>query len=465
MTTTAQTSPDPRVLRRVLGAAVVGSSLEWYDFFLFSTASALVLGRLFFPTSDPAVGTLLALATFGVGFFARPVGSVIFGRLGDKLGRRPTLVATLLLMGFTTTVIGLLPTYATIGIWAPLSLVVLRLLQGLGAGAEHAGATIFAVEYAPPHRRGLFGGVPASGLYVGVVLSSTVYALFASMPEEQFLAWGWRVPFLLSFVLVAVGMYIRLKTEETPEFRQLDREDGDAPKAPLTRTFRDQWRSVLVIIGLVAGPFTATYAYQTYALSFLADRVGMTGLVGTYALTIAGLVAIAFTLASGALSDRWGRRTVIVLGGIVSGAFAFPFFWLLSIGSAAAVVLAMVGGVGIGVPLMLGCQGALFSELFSTDSRFTGFSVSRELGSILFAGMTPFAAAMLVEWADGRPWPVSVYVLAAVSLTVVTALVIREPAAREHLPGSQTDPRAGRAAASPAAVGPVLTDRRVVDPG
>jgi MFS family permease len=307
--------------------------------------------------------------------------------------------------------------------------------------------------------------VPASGLYVGVVLSSTVYALFASMPEDQFLAWGWRVPFLLSFVLVAVGMYVRLKTEETPEFRQLDRETGDAPKAPLTRTFRDQWRSVLVVLGLVAGPFTATYAYQTYALSFLADRVGMTGLVGTYALTIAGLVAIAFTLASGALSDRWGRRTVIVLGGIVSGVFAFPFFWLLSTGNAAAVVLAMVGGVGIGVPLMLGCQGALFSELFSTDSRFTGFSVSREIGSIMFAGLTPFAAAMLVEWADGRPWPVSVYVLAAVSLTGVTALVSREPADRAHLPGSETDPLAGRAAVTPTAVETVLTDTRVVDPG
>lgn len=437
MNTPVQEGPTPDLQRRVLAAAVVGSSLEWYDFFLFSTAAALVFGGLFFPTGDPAVGTLLALGTFGVGFFARPVGSVLFGRLGDRLGRRPTLVATLMLMGASTTLIGMLPTYATIGVWAPIALVVLRLLQGLGAGAEHAGATIFAVEYAPPGKRGLFGGVPASGLYVGVVLSSAVYALFASMPEEQFLAWGWRLPFLLSAVLVAVGMYIRLKTDETPEFQQLEREEG-RPQAPLTRTFRDQWRNVLIILGLVAGPFTATYAYQTYALSYLADEVGVTGLISNYALIIAGLIAIVFTLASGALSDRIGRRKVIIVGAVVSGAFAFPFFWLMETGNPVAVVLAMVGGVGVGVPLMLGCQGALFSELFTTDSRFTGFSVSRELGSIIFAGLTPFAAAVLVRWADGRPWPVSIYVLVAVTLTLATTFAIKESANATHLPHGTT---------------------------
>lgn len=419
---------DRTLMRRVLSAALIGSSLEWYDFFLYSTASALVFAHLFFPTSDPAIGTLLSLATFGVGFFARPIGSVVFGRLGDRLGRRPTLVITLLLMGLATTAIGLLPTYGTIGIWAPMVLVVLRLLQGLGAGAEHAGATVFATEYAPPPRRGFFGSVPASGMYVGVLLSSSTYALFAAMPREQFHQWGWRIPFLVSVVLVAVGLFIRLRTDETPEFRALERQH-DIAKAPLLNMFRDQWRSVLAVLGLVAAPFTATYAYQTYALAYLSARLDITGLIGTYALIVASVVAIAITLTSGKLSDVLGRRRVIIGGSIFSGLFAFPFFWLMDTKEPLGIIVAMVGGVGVGVPFMLGCQGALFSELFKTSSRFTGFSVSRELGSVLFAGLTPFVAALLVETAGGRPWPVSLYVLGASVLTLITALKIGETAA------------------------------------
>jgi MHS family shikimate/dehydroshikimate transporter-like MFS transporter len=416
---------DRPPLTRVIGASLVGSSMEWYDFFLYATASALVFNKVFFTATEPVVGTLLSLGTFGVGFLARPVGAVIFGGIGDRFGRKPALVATLVLMGIATTAIGLIPGYGSIGVWAPILLVVLRLAQGLGAGAEHAGATVFAAEYAPESKRGLFGSIPASGLYIGVLLSSAVFGLFATMPESVFLSWGWRIPFLLSVLLVAVGMFIRLRLDETPEFKEVE-EHQEITGSPLLVTVRDQWRSVLIVIGIVAGPFTATYAYQTYSLSYMKQYLGVSGSIGTLSLTVASIVAILAVPVAGAVSDRVGRRPVIIVGTVFSALFAFPFFWLLGSGSGVAVAVAMVGGVGIGVPLMLGAQGALLSELFSARNRFTGFSLSRELGSVLFAGLTPLVAAVLVDAAGGGSWPVSVYVIGACLLTLVVALAIRE---------------------------------------
>lgn len=422
-----------RPLRKVAGATLIGSSMEWYDFFLYATASALVFNKVFFTSSDPATGTLLSLGTFGVGFLARPVGSVIFGSIGDRLGRKPSLVATLMLMGLSTTMIGLLPDYGAIGVWAPVLLVVLRLLQGLGAGAEHAGATVFAAEFAPDRRRGLFGAIPSAGMYVGVLLSSSVFALFAALPEAAFLAWGWRIPFLISIVLVGIGLFIRLRIDETPDFKEIE-EHAETTASPLLTTFREQWRSVLVVVGLVAGPFTATYAYQTYSLSYLSQYLGDKGSTGTTALTAAAVVAIVVVPLAGALSDRIGRRPVIVLGALFSAAFAFPFFGLLGTGPLGATV-AMVGGVGVGVPLMLGAQGALLAELFRARNRFTGFSVSREIGSVLFAGMTPLVAAVLVTAAGGSSWPVSAYVIAACVITLATTLTISETRPTGHSRG------------------------------
>lgn len=423
MSSTSSTHAD-RPLGKVVGASLVGSSLEWYDFFLYATAAALVFNEIFFPASDPTVAVLLSLGTFGVGFLARPIGSILFGSLGDRIGRKPSLVATLVLMGISTTMIGLLPDYNTIGIWAPILLVIMRLLQGLGAGAEHAGATVFAAEYAPDHKRGLFGSVPSSGLYVGVLLSSSVFGLFALLPEQSFHAWGWRIPFLISIALVGVGMFIRLRIDETPDFKDLEAHDTTT-SSPLLTTFREQWRSVLVVVGIVAGPFTATYAYQTYSLTYMRTYLGDTSGAGTTALTIAAVVAIVMVPISGALSDRFGRKPVIIVGTLLSAAFAFPFFTLLGSGPFGAT-LAMVGGVGIGVPLMLGAQGALLAELFSARNRFTGFGISREIGSLIFAGMTPLVAAVLVAAANGSSWPVSIYVIGACVITLITAFCIQE---------------------------------------
>ncbi|HWD03558.1 MAG TPA: MFS transporter [Amycolatopsis sp.] len=417
-------SSHRRPLRKVMVASLVGSSLEWYDFFLYATASALVLNKVFFPGSDPTAGTLLSLATFGVGFVVRPVGAALFGVIGDRFGRKPSLVITLILMGLATALIGLLPGYASIGLWAPVSLVVLRLLQGLGAGAEHGGATIFAAEHSPPSKRGFFGSIAASGMYVGVLLSSGIFALFALLPHDAFLSWGWRAPFLISVGLVAVGLYIRLGIDETPQFRESN--ETEAAGSPLIVVFRDQWRSVLTVIGIVAAPFTATYVYQTYSLTYLQRYHEPAGSIGTVSLTAASVVAIVMVPVAGRLSDRVGRRPVIVVGAVFSALFAFPFFWLLDAGSPAAVPVAMVGGVGIGVPLMLGPQGALLAELFGARSRFTGFALSRELGSLLFAGMTPLIAAVLVTEAGGHSWPVSCYVVGACLITLATGLLVSD---------------------------------------
>ncbi|MFD0560061.1 metabolite-proton symporter [Stackebrandtia endophytica] len=414
-------------LRRVVAASIIGSTLEWYDFFLYATASALVLGPVFFPNSDPAVGTLLSFATFGVGFAARPIGSVIFGNIGDRYGRRPALVATLVLMGVSTAMIGLVPGYATIGIAAPILLVLLRLAQGMGAGAELAGATIFAAEYAPPHRRGLFGSIATIGTYSGTVLSSAIFALFSMMPEEAFLSWGWRIPFLLSVVVIIVGIYIRMRLEETPEFKEVERTAGTS-KRPLADMFRYEWRSVLKVIGIVAGAFTATYAYQTYSLSYMKTELGITGTIGTLSVAVAAFIAMFVVPLMGSLSDRVGRRPILIAGCVISALFAFPFFLLINTGQDALIIAAMIGGIGIGVPTILGVQGVLLSELFSTSNRFTGFSVSRELGSIVFAGATPFVAASLVSAADGQSWPVSLYVIGACLITLITGIVMKEPA-------------------------------------
>lgn len=420
-------TPTKSALRRVVAASVIGSTLEWYDFFLYATASALVLGPVFFPNSDPAVATLLSFATFGVGFAARPIGSVIFGNIGDRFGRRPALVATLVLMGVSTALIGLVPGYASIGIAAPILLVVLRLLQGLGAGAELAGATIFAAEYAPRHRRGLYGSIATIGTYSGTVLSSAVFALFSLMPEQAFLSWGWRIPFLLSVFVIAVGIYIRARLDETPEFKAAERAERTT-KTPLADMFRYEWRSVLLVVGIVAGAFTATYAYQTYSLSYMRTELGIEGATGTFAVAVAAFIAMFVVPLMGSLSDRVGRRPILIAGCLISALFAFPFFMLVNTGNDGLIIVAMIGGIGIGVPTILGVQGVLLSELFSTGNRFTGFSVSRELGSIVFAGATPFVAASLVTAANGQSWPVSLYVIGACLITLITGIVMKEPA-------------------------------------
>ncbi len=407
-------------LRRVLFASAIGSALEWYDFFIYGTASALVFGELFFPKMDPAMGTLAAFATFGVGFFARPLGGLVFGHLGDRLGRKPILVITLLLVGGGTFLIGLLPTYETAGVWAPIMLVTLRLIQGFGAGAEYGGAVLLAVEHAPPGKRGFFGSCAAIGVTLGNLLAVAVFALFSALPHDQFLAWGWRVPFLLSIVLILVGVYIRARVTETPVFTAA-LSKKKALKSPVLEAVRQHPREFLVVLGSRLAENGLGYLFPVFTLNYLTKTLHMakstvlTGIMIAYGLSLITIPMFAI------LSDRIGRRPVYMGAAIFSGLFAFPFFWMVNTQDPLLVGIALVLAIAVGVQGMFGPQAAYYSELFSTRLRFSGFAFARELGSLLAGGPAPFVSGLLVIWAGGATWGVALYII-VLSILTTTAI-------------------------------------------
>ena len=407
-------------LKRVMLASAVGSALEWYDFFLYGTASALVFSELFFPKFDPAVGTLLSFATFGVGFFARPFGGLVFGHLGDKIGRKPVLVYTLLLVGGGTFLIGLLPTYDSIGIWAPILLVLLRLVQGFGAGAEYGGAVILAVEYAPPGKRGLYGSFAPVGVTIGILLAQAVFAIFSSMPKEDFLSWGWRVPFLLSIFVIAVGIYIRAKVMETPVFTQAV-EKRKVLRAPVKEAIKRHPREFFVVVGARLAENGLGYLFPVFTLSYMTKQLHLPKNMVLTGLVIASFVQIFSVIFFSALSDKIGRRPVYMGAAIFSALFAFPFFMLINTQSTPLIWFALIMAISIGVGGMFGPQAAYFAELFGPRIRYSGFAFARELGSILAGGPAPFVAASLLMWAGGEPWGVAGYI---VLLSVLTTIAI-----------------------------------------
>lgn len=416
---------DRGTLTRVTTAVLLGSALEWYDYFLYGAAAALVFGQVFFPSASDSTSLLLSLATFGVGFVARPVGAMVFGHIGDKHGRRPALIATLMLMGLSTTAMALIPSHASIGIAAPLLLVLLRLLQGMGSGAEYSGASVYAVEYAPPGRRGLFGSFSAAGVYLGLVLSSGALLLTTSLTtDEQFAAWGWRLPFLASLLLIALGLWIRLRLEETPAFDEAT-EDVAPDKAPLVTLVKTQWRSMLLVMGLVAAPLSFSHLYQVFALSYMAEQ-GYERSTGTLGLLVAGLVVMVTAPLAGIASDRFGRRPVLMVGAAYAIAFAFPFFALVDSGRPALAMLALALAQGGSVGIMFGVQGVILSELFSTASRYSGAAVSRELAAVVFGGFGPLIAVSLAASAGGASWPVGIYVVVLAAVTLVSAFLAPE---------------------------------------
>ena len=407
-------------LKRVMLASAVGSALEWYDFFLYGTASALVFSELFFPKFDPAVGTLLSFATFGVGFFARPFGGLVFGHLGDKIGRKPVLVYTLLLVGGGTFLIGLLPTYDSIGIWAPILLVLLRLVQGFGAGAEYGGAVILAVEYAPPGKRGLYGSFAPVGVTIGILLAQAVFAIFSSMPKEDFLSWGWRVPFLLSIFVIALGIYIRAKVMETPVFTQAV-EKRKVLRAPVKEAIKRHPREFFVVVGARLAENGLGYLFPVFTLSYMTKQLHLPKNMVLTGLVIASFVQIFSVIFFSALSDKIGRRPVYMGAAIFSALFAFPFFMLINTQSTPLIWFALIMAISIGVGGMFGPQAAYFAELFGPRIRYSGFAFARELGSILAGGPAPFVAASLLMWAGGEPWGVATYM---VLLSLLTAIAV-----------------------------------------
>jgi MFS transporter, MHS family, shikimate and dehydroshikimate transport protein len=407
-------------LRRVVLASAIGSALEWYDYFIYGTAAALVFGQLFFPKLDPTSATLAAFASFGVGFIARPFGGLVFGHFGDRLGRKPVLVATLLLVGGGTALIGVLPTYDQIGGWAPVLLVILRLVQGFGAGAEYGGAVIFAVEHAPQGRRGRYGSFAPLGVTAGNLLAMAVFAIVSALDKTSFLVWGWRIPFLLSFALVALGIFIRARVVETPVFRDVIATHA-AATAPVVEAIRQHPRSFIVVIGARLAENGLGYLYPVFGLNYLTTTLNLPRSLALTGMVLATLVEMVAIAVFSALSDRVGRRPVYLGAALFSAAMAFPFFWLVDTRSTPLIFLALALAIGIGGGGMFGPQAAYFAELFGPRLRYSGFAFARELGSILAGGPAPFVSALLVAWMGGSPWGVALYIVA---LSLLTALAV-----------------------------------------
>lgn len=404
---------------RVIAAACIGSALEWYDFFLFGTAAALVFGELFFPRSDPLVGTLLAFLTFGVGFVVRPLGGILFGIMGDRYGRKPVLVVTLLMIGIGTTLIGLLPTYATAGYWAPVLLVALRVVQGLGAGAEYGGAVIYLVENAPAKHRGFWGGFAPLGVSVGNLLAAGAFALVTMLPREEMMAWGWRLPFLASFLLILVGLYVRLKLPETPVYEKAVVARGKVERNPAMAALRKHPRNFLVVLGARMAENGLGYLFPVFGLSYVTVTLGVPRSEALSALMLAFAVELFAILGFAALSDRIGRRPVYLFGALAGVALAFPFFWLVGTKEWIWIALAFILARAVVTAAMFGPQAAYFAELFPPQRRFAGFAFARELGSLLAGGPAPFLATALVAWAAGAWWPVACYVVVLAGITAI----------------------------------------------
>ncbi len=421
---------DVRTFRRVILASFIGTAIEWYDFFLYGAAAALVFNELFFPQFDPAMGTMAAFATFAVGFFARPLGGVVFGHFGDKLGRKSMLVITLVLMGVSTFLVGLLPTYATIGVAAPILLVVLRFIQGFGVGGEWGGAVLMAVEHSPRGKRGYAASWPQAGVPAGLLLSTAVYGAFELLPREQFLSWGWRCPFLLGILLVGVGLFIRLKVFETPLFAKLQGAQK-VSRLPILEVLLKHPRNVLLAMGARFAENVSFYIFSVFILTYAKVQLGLPKWAALTGLLVASALELMTIPAFGALSDRVGRRPVYMIGAALLGLFAFPFFWLADTRSPAWLIVGIVLGLAVAHAAMYGPQAAFFSELFGTNVRYSGASLGYQLASPLAGGLAPLIAAWLLQLSHDRPWPVAVYMIAASLVTLLSVYLAAETSRSE----------------------------------
>jgi MHS family shikimate/dehydroshikimate transporter-like MFS transporter len=417
---------DPTRTRRVALATLIGTSIEWYDFFIYGAAAALVFGKLFFPTASPLTGTLLALSTFGVGFVARPVGGVVFAHFGDRIGRKSMLVLSVLLMGGGTFAVGLLPTAATIGVAAPILLVLLRIVQGIGLGGEWGAAAVMAVEHAPPHRRGFFGSWPQVGVPAGMLTANLAMLIMSgSMSEEAFLSWGWRIPFLASIVLVVVGILIRLKVDESPVFEQA-KAAGTIERLPVLAVLRDQPVNVLRAAGLRFAENSTFYIHTTFVLTYGTTVLGMERgdlLLAVIISSAVGLVSLPFY---GWACDRFGRRPVVLWGSLVLLAMSWPYFWALDTRSLPIIVLATVVAVNVGNSAVYAPQPAYFSELFEPQVRYSGASLGAQAASVFAGGLAPVIATALLD-ATGGYDTIALYMSAMVMITIVTALLSPDP--------------------------------------
>ncbi|MGC4114474.1 MAG: MFS transporter [Myxococcales bacterium] len=418
----SQQTPDRALTTKALVASLIGSSIEWYDYLLYGTVASLVFAKRFFPASDPASSLLLAYASFSIPFFIRPLGGVFFSHLGDRVGRKVSLVLTLALMGVATVLIGCLPDYEAIGIAAPILLTVLRLVQGLGIGGEWGGALLLAVEHSSKSNRGFFGSVPQMGVTVGMLLGTLALTAVSQLSEAQFLAWGWRIPFILSAVLVFVGLWIRKGIEETPAFREA-KQKGQLAKVPIVETLKHHWRSVLLAVGLKVVETAPFYIFSAFVISYATAYAGYDKTSALNAVTVGALVTTLAIPLMGRLADGVGRKPLYVAGAVGLLLFAAPYFWLVSLKSPLWLTVATVVGLGLFWAPITAVLGTLYSEIFSTRVRYTGVTLGYQLGAAIAGGTAPLVATALLREFDNSWVPVAGYVMltAAISLGCIAA--------------------------------------------
>ncbi|GAA5063748.1 MFS family permease [Thermocatellispora tengchongensis] len=424
-------------------ASTVGTILEWYDFALYAAASAIVFGPLFFSNQSETVATLASFATFGVGFAARPFGGLLVAHFGDRYGRKPTMIFTISMMGVSTLLIGCLPTYETAGVLAPVLLVVLRIVQGFGAGAEFAGAVTYVAESVPSARRGLFTAAVPAGAMAGAFLATLVFYLMSAFASDVLLTWGWRALFISAGALFLFAFFLRTGLAETGDF-EAERKAGTQGRLPILDLLRNRPAEALIGLGCMVGPSAVSYTIATFSVSYIERTLGLSSDVGLLAVLIANCVAIGVLLISGRLSDRVGRLRVLVLSTVFTALAIFPFFALLRTRDTLVIVLTVVVTFAISYAVNFGPQGAFLAELFDTKYRFTGIVFCREISSVAFAGTAPFIATALVAAADGAPWGVAAYV-SALSLVTLAAYYAahRRRRATSAQPAIQNDMPAG----------------------
>lgn len=421
---TAGTPVDERDVKRVVFASLIGATIEWYDFFLYGVVAGIVFNKLFFPAGDPLVGTMLAYATFAVGFLARPLGGIIFGHFGDKIGRKSMLVLTLMIMGVATVLIGLLPTYEQIGVAAPLLLLFLRVMQGIGLGGEWGGAVLMAYEYAPKEKRGFYASIPQVGLAIGLCLASGLVGLMSrNLTDAQFLSWGWRVGFIASFLMFAVGLYIRMTILETPEFQKVKDSNAEV-RIPFFDLMRRYPRNVLLGMGAryIDGVFFNIFA--VFSIGYMANVIKVPRTEALWAVSIAAFVMIFSIPAFGALSDRLGRPKTYAIGSFLLALCAFPGFMAFQTGDITTIYVTMIVTFGIIYAMCYGPEAALFSDLFDARVRYTGISFVYQFSGIFASGITPLIATYLFEVNNKQPWLICAYVVFAALVSMVSAIAI-----------------------------------------
>ncbi|MBA4491649.1 MFS transporter [Paracoccus sp. S1E-3] len=418
-------------VKKVVFASLVGSTIEWYDFFLYGVVAGIVFNKLYFPSDDPTVSILLAYATFAVGFVARPLGGLIFGHFGDRIGRKTMLVLTLLLMGGATVLIGLLPTYNSIGILAPILLLVLRVLQGIGIGGEWGGAVLMAYEFAPEGKRGFYASIPQIGLSLGLFMASGVMALLTMLPEEAFMAWGWRAAFIASIILVVLGTWIRSNIGESPEFKKARAESrGRDQGLPFTQMLKRYPGNVALGMGAryIDGVFFNVFA--VFSIVYLTRDIGMERSFALWTVAAAAIVMVFCIPFFGRLSDRIGRPKTYAIGSLLLALSVFPAFALMSTGNPVLVVLGIVLPFGIIYPMCYGPEAALFADLFDPTVRYTGVSFVYQFSGIFASGITPMIATALMAANGNDPFWLCVYVAFAGIVSMISAILIGRRARR-----------------------------------